>query len=253
MEHLVRKLLAFAVIVALLVTTNLAVVRAAPGASPNDTARFLAGLPPAANSPLAPSAGTPGWQFHVAKMGAAWAAFERRQVTRIRVWAAAKLINPQPAMFYMFGGPDFVHADAFFPHATTYVLSGLEPVGPRPLVSELPGPVLAGSMASLHQSLSHFLEFGYFITSQMGTQFKVGKFNGTLPVLYVFLARSGKTIVYKIMVNTNKDDFLETHPICNLESNVRDSAARRNWFQKIPFKLITEIEFCFQVNNGWII
>jgi hypothetical protein len=49
-------------------------------------------------------------------------------------------------------------------------------------------------MASLHQSLSHFLEFGYFITSQMGTQFKVGKFNGTLPVLYVFLARSGKTI-----------------------------------------------------------
>ena len=127
-------------------------------------------------------------------MGAAWAAFERRQVTRIRVWAAAKLTNPQPAMFYMFGGPDFVHADAFFPHATTYVLSGLEPVGPRPLVSELPGPVLAGSMASLHQSLSHFLEFGYFITSQMGAQFKTGKFNGTLPVLYVFLARSGKTI-----------------------------------------------------------
>jgi hypothetical protein len=97
-------------------------------------------------------------------------------------------------MFYMFGGPDFVHADAFFPHATTYVLSGLEPVGPQPLVSELPAPVLSGSMASLHQSLSHFLEFGYFITSQMGAQFKAGKFNGTLPVLYVFLARSGKTI-----------------------------------------------------------
>ena len=32
-------------------------------------------------------------------------------------------------MFYMFSGPDFLYADAFYSKATTYVLSALEPVG----------------------------------------------------------------------------------------------------------------------------
>ena len=32
-------------------------------------------------------------------------------------------------MFYMFSGPDFLYANAFYPKATTYVLSALEPVG----------------------------------------------------------------------------------------------------------------------------
>jgi len=40
-------------------------------------------------------------------------------------------------MFYMFGGPDFLYANAFFSNATTYVLSGLEPVGQIPDISKL--------------------------------------------------------------------------------------------------------------------
>ena len=35
-------------------------------------------------------------------------------------------------MFYMFSGPDFLYADAFYSKATTYVLSALEPVGSVP-------------------------------------------------------------------------------------------------------------------------
>lgn len=178
---------------AALITAGALGTRAARPVSPNDTARFLAGLRPAAAAPLS-SLVDPDWHRHAEQINAAWAAFEQRQLTRIRVWAAARLRAHRSTMFYMFGGPDFVHADAFFPHAATYVLSGLEPIGPPPRVSALPGPVLDESMASLRQSLSHFLEFGYFITSQMGAQFKVGKFTGTLPILYVFLARSGKTI-----------------------------------------------------------
>ena len=34
-------------------------------------------------------------------------------------------------MFYMFSGPDFLYADAFYSKATTYVLSALDP-GPVP-------------------------------------------------------------------------------------------------------------------------
>ena len=32
-------------------------------------------------------------------------------------------------MFYMFSGPDFLYADAFYSKASTYVLGALEPVG----------------------------------------------------------------------------------------------------------------------------
>ena len=39
---------------------------AAENATPNDTARFLAGLPPAPESPLAALTRDPGWQHHAA-------------------------------------------------------------------------------------------------------------------------------------------------------------------------------------------
>ena len=47
----------------------------------------------------------------------------------IRAWSDAHLAAPKPTMFYMFSGPDFIYADAFYSKATTYVLSALEPPG----------------------------------------------------------------------------------------------------------------------------
>ena len=41
---------------------------------------------------------------------------------------------------------------------------------------------------------SSILSFSFFITKQMKTDLQAGKLSGTLPILYVFLARSGKTI-----------------------------------------------------------
>ena len=203
LEHAVRKLLALVGIVAVLVTANATVARAASLESPNDMARFLAGLLPASNSPLMAAADTPGWQSHSAGMNVAWAAIEKRLLMRIRVWSAAKLPAPRRTMFYMFGGPDFIHADAFFPNASVYVLSGLEPIGAAPNVPALSGGDLAASLGSLRRSLDNFLQFGYFITSEMGTQFRSGTFSGILPVLYVFLARSGKTIHQLELVTLN--------------------------------------------------
>ena len=43
---------------------------------------------------------------------------------RIRAWSANNITTPPPTMFYMFSGPDFLYANAFYPNAKTYVLSG---------------------------------------------------------------------------------------------------------------------------------
>ena len=68
----------------------------------------------------------------------AFAQLEAHQLSRIRAWSEANLAAPKPAMFYMFSGPDFVSADAFYAKASTYVLSALEPPGSVPDLTRLP-------------------------------------------------------------------------------------------------------------------
>lgn len=169
-------------------------VSPATAQSANDMARFLAGLPSGPASPLSALERQPGWQRHAAELNAAWGDFERRIATRIRVWSQAKLPPSPPAMFYMFGGPDFPHANAFFPGASVYVLSGLEPVGALPNPAALDGGDISGSLASLRRSLGNYLQHGYFITREMNAQLKQGEFKGIVPLLYLFLARSEMTI-----------------------------------------------------------
>jgi hypothetical protein len=168
--------------------------RAADTVTADDTARFLAGMPPSADSPLMPLTSGPAWQRHARFLDAAFAQLEQRQLSKIRSWADANLATPQPTMFYMFSGPDFLYADAFYSKATTYVLSALEPPGSVPDLARLPRGGAGAALYTVERSLSSILSFSFFITKQMKVDLHAGQVGGTLPVLYVFLARSGKTI-----------------------------------------------------------
>jgi hypothetical protein len=97
-------------------------------------------------------------------------------------------------MFYMFSGPDFLYANAFYPKATTYVLSALEPPGSVPDLTKLPRGGVGAALSNVEHSLGSILSFSFFITKQMKVDLHEGQINGALPLLYVFLARSGKTI-----------------------------------------------------------
>jgi hypothetical protein len=97
-------------------------------------------------------------------------------------------------MFYMFSGPDFLYANAFYGKATTYVLSALEPVGAPPDLMKLPRGGVGPTLYDVERSMGSILSFSFFITKQMKTDLRAGQVSGTLPILYVFLARSGKTI-----------------------------------------------------------
>lgn len=159
-----------------------------------DTARFLAGMQPSPGSPLAALTETPAWRSHAKSFDGQWAKLEARQLAKVRKFSAEHVTDPQKTLFYMFSGPDFLYADAFFPNATTLVLSGLEEVGPVPDVAQIPRKRLGGSLGSLTQSLHDILGFGFFKTRKMSEQLDQGRLRGTLPILYLFLARSGKTI-----------------------------------------------------------
>jgi hypothetical protein len=173
-------------------------------ASADDTARVLAGLPPSAGSPLTPITGDMGWQHHARVFNSAFARFDSRQSARIRAWSRATLNAPQKTMLYMFSGPDFIHAEAFFPSAETYVLSGLEPVGQIPDLTGLPRGSLGHSLTGLEHALANVLQLSFFITRHMKSQLRAGRVHGVLPILYVFLARTGHTVQEATLVDLDE-------------------------------------------------
>jgi hypothetical protein len=169
-------------------------VHAADTVTADDTARFLAGMQPSADSPLTPLTKDPAWQRHAKFFDTAFGQLEQRQFSKIRTWADANLAAPRSTMFYMFSGPDFLYANAFYGNATTYVLSALEPVGSPPDLMKLSRGAIGSTLYDVERSTGSILSFSFFITKQMKTDLHAGQVSGTLPIFYVFLARSGKTI-----------------------------------------------------------
>lgn len=174
-------------------------------ATADDNARVLAGIAPSAGSPLEPLTREPSWQSHAKYFDKAWAGLEQRQLGKIKAWSAKNVPVRKPVLFYMFSGPDFLYADVFFQGASTYVLSGLEPVGQVPDLTILPPRALGAELRGLQGSLNSVLSFSFFITKKMKTELRDGRLTGTLPILYTFLARSGKTVHEATLVSLNAD------------------------------------------------
>ncbi len=196
-------------LVALVFVGLLAGIAKAESATPDDTARFLAGLRPAQGSPLGALTQDRTWQAHAERFNAAFERVEEHQLKHIRAWAHAKLTAPSPVLFYFFSGPDFLYANAFFPDATTYVMAGLEPPGPIPDLADMPRGAVGSALHGLAGSLGSLMSNSFFITKEMRHQFAATRLSGTLPVLYAFLARSGKTIRDVSLIRLTQDGTVE--------------------------------------------
>src|ERR1051326_8386328 len=119
-------------------------------ASLNDTARLLAGLP--VNGPLSGFTQDQRWQGHAAAMDKAWKTKEYFQLGPIATWMSAhapEYYRFSGPMYYMFSGPDFLYAYSFFPHANTYILAGLEPVGQVPDLTRMNADTLNANLSAL--------------------------------------------------------------------------------------------------------
>ena len=183
-----------------LATLFLAAVLASPFAraaqSPDEAARFLAGLP-VREADLAALETQPAWAAHADRLDRSWTRMDQRQLVKVRAWAAATVPEANrstAAVFYFFSGPDFLYAQTFFPNSSTYILCGTEPVGTVPDLALMPPAALEADLENLRHSLETMLTTHYFITKDMRVDLTRGQVGGTLPILYVFLARTGCTI-----------------------------------------------------------
>ncbi len=183
-----------AILTTFMLALSAAPVRSLESATVDDTARFLAGLSPSSNSPLASLVKDPAWPTHARYFDSIFAREESAHLSKVREFSKKYLTDRHDTMLYMFGGPDFLYATSFFPNASTYVLAGLEPVGAVPELTSVSPLVINAELRNLEISTSSLFNFSFFITQNMKTQLRNGPIYGTLPVLYVFLARTGKTI-----------------------------------------------------------
>ncbi|HYF37836.1 MAG TPA: hypothetical protein VD994_21215 [Prosthecobacter sp.] len=182
------------------------------GATPDDQARFLAGLP-VDTTDLEPLAREDAWQRHATQFHRAWSDLDERQLSKIRTWMPESVgfaySDPSP-LYYMFSGPDFLYAHAFFPNASTYIMCGREPVGALPDVASLSAGSRAAGLGNLRTALNAILSFSFFITADMKNDLNNTQLSGTLPVIYVFLARSGCRIDDVELVKLNDAGDLTT-------------------------------------------
>jgi hypothetical protein len=159
-----------------------------------DLARFLAGLMPS-DPYLLTLASSQAWQNYSSKMASGFGRLDMRALQKVRAFSAAQLSGVgTKGIFYPFSGPDFTYVFSMFPQARTYVLCGLEPVGNIPDLHRLQSGQLDDSLRGLAQSFKSLFDAGYFVTKDMRTDFATNPLSGTLPVLYVMLARMGQQI-----------------------------------------------------------
>jgi hypothetical protein len=197
------KKMAAAAAVLLFATTFSA--HAADTVTVDDTARFLAGMAPSEGSPLTPLTKDPSWQRHARFFDNAFTQLDQRQISKVRAWADTNLAAPKPTVFYFFSGPDFLYANAFYSKANTYVMVALEPPGSVPDLLKMPRGSVDAALSNIEHSLSTIISLSFFITQHMKTDLHVGQISGALPLLFVFMERSGKSIreVTPITVDTD--------------------------------------------------
>ncbi|MBU4233431.1 MAG: hypothetical protein KJ822_13405 [Proteobacteria bacterium] len=158
----------------------------------NDYALFIAGLSNPEGA-LAAYEGKPAWVRHAKFFDQNWERFTRGRLAPMREWAAKEVGSATTAtVFYPFSGPDFVNVFTLFPHAKTYLLIALEPVGEMP-------DFAAGNeqnfFPSLQRSLYDLLHLDFFITNKMKSSIGKSELKGTLPVLMFFLAREQSRVL----------------------------------------------------------
>jgi hypothetical protein len=174
-----------------------AVVPAAvTGSTFDDQARFLAGLPVSAGSPLAGWQSSADYRDHVALMSSEWKKLSDR-LDKATAWQQAELaprIQGNRNLIYFFGGPDAAHAVRLFPEAPVYLLAGLEPVGVVEAPEKMKFNDVHVAIDGLSNSLRTFVAKSFFRTTEMGKDLQGRGIKGVLPVLELMLSRSGATI-----------------------------------------------------------
>lgn len=164
----------------------------------DDIARYIAGLKIDTGSKLDPVLlNHKEWKNYSAGMDKNWERVSNSKISKMNPWTEKELNNLHTkTLFYPFAGADILNAHILFPHATKYILVGLEPVGTTPDLMEMyKTDSIQLYFNTINRSLSSILNFSFFRTKSMAVDFHKEDVNGTIHILLFFIARTGNSII----------------------------------------------------------
>jgi len=163
----------------------------------NNVALFLAGMKPDTVNPFNSLVNKYQWISYSKSFDSIWKKVEETSLLKIKNWRDTELTdinNEIKTLFYPFSGPDFLYATKFFPKANKYILFGLEKTGSIPDVKKLNDKTTTSLFVSINKALDEILNLSFFITKKMNSELNNQDVDGVLPVILLFMARTGNTI-----------------------------------------------------------
>ena len=160
--------------------------------------RFISGMHQVDTGSISRYEKSVSWQKYATLSDSSWAKLNREKMNSMSEWAQHEIIQKEEAretVFYPFSGPDILHAITLFPNAKNYILVGLEPIGSLPSENELKKDSLRGYFQGIERSQRDVLNFSFFKTNNMAVDLKQRDLNGSLPILLIFLRRTGHEII----------------------------------------------------------
>ena len=152
------------------------------------------------------------WEKHQEDMSKAWSRYKKSNLLPMKSWSEKHLSEIQQSketLRYPFSGPDILHALYMFPETDHYILCGLEPVGSVPESSILKGESSEQALKEIRTILEESLRFSFFKTLDMRAELSDAIYEGTLPIMCLFLSGAGYEIKKIEKLLLNKDGTVE--------------------------------------------
>lgn len=166
-------------------------------AKPDDIARFLAGKPVLHGESLSLLQQTPEYRRHEAEMRGVWIGLTRNRVQQMENWSQANIMPNtagQRVLFYPFGGPDLLHAEALFGHIPTKILMGLEPVGLLPNLETLTSAQVLAALPAYRHATRKQMQVSFFVTKEMKADLDDSALQGVTPIILATVALMGGSV-----------------------------------------------------------
>ena len=206
-------------------TTNDYHTSVTPDSQAHEYALYMAGMLKDGKYIPAKLTGNKYYKDYCAKMDANFGKIEKNRLSVMRNWSTTELkdelANPG-TLFYPFSGPDILHAVTFYPNASQYVLIALERPGDIPDFKKYDSAQASTYLRSIDSSLQDIFGKSYFITRKMIQQLQKNKVNGGLPLMCLFLERTGHEVVAIHKNHLNNDGTVKPLPADSQPTHLND-------------------------------
>lgn len=164
----------------------------------DDLASFIAGIPASnKNKCYARLDTTVKWINYAKELNKMFARADTFRFVKMKSWADSELIKNHSikTVFYPFSGPDFLNANIFYPDVDQYIMIAMEPIGYLPNICGMHTDSVNSYLNTVNNSLTDIFKRSYFITKTMDTDLRTNKVHGAIPLISLFIKRTGHQIV----------------------------------------------------------